>query len=58
MSKMLNVQVIQRVFCEGMVSCLDMKPELLDKLFPQLENLISLHFNFLRQLRAVQVKLS
>eukprot|EP00088_Acartia_fossae_P033899 TRINITY_DN3477_c0_g1_i9.p1 TRINITY_DN3477_c0_g1~~TRINITY_DN3477_c0_g1_i9.p1 ORF type:complete len:1159 (+),score=471.85 TRINITY_DN3477_c0_g1_i9:327-3803(+) len=48
------LKVIQRVFCEGMVSCLDMKPELLDRLFPQLDNLISIHFQFLRQLRAVQ----
>ena len=49
------LKVIQKVFCEGMVTYLDMKPELLDRLFPQLETLISLHFDFLRQLRERQV---
>jgi len=48
------LKVIQKVFCEGMVTYLDMKPELLDRLFPQLETLISLHFEFLRQLRERQ----
>ena len=51
------LKVIQKVFCEGMVTYLDMKPELLDRLFPQLETLISLHFEFLRQLRERQVSL-
>jgi len=45
------LKVIQKVFCEGMVSYLDMKPELLERLFPQLETLINIHFQFLRQLR-------
>ena len=49
------LKVIQKVFCEGMVTYLDMKPELLDRLFPQLDTLISLHFQFLRQLRERQV---
>ena len=48
------LKVIQKVFCEGMVTYLDMKPELLDRLFPQLDTLISLHFEFLRQLRERQ----
>lgn len=48
------LKVIQKVFCEGMVTYLDMKPELLDRLFPQLDTLISLHFQFLRQLRERQ----
>ena len=49
------LKVIQKVFCEGMTNYLDMKPELLDRLFPQLDTLISLHFEFLRQLRERQV---
>ena len=51
------LKVIQKVFCEGMTTYLDMKPDLLDRLFPQLETLINLHFEFLRQLRERQVKL-
>ena len=49
------LKVIQKVFCEGMTTYLDMKPELLDRLFPQLDTLINLHFEFLRQLRERQV---
>ena len=49
------LKVIQKVFCEGMTNYLDMKPELLDRLFPQLDTLINLHFEFLRQLRERQV---
>ena len=49
------MQVIQKVFCEGMVTYLDMKPDLLERLFPQLDTLISIHFEFLRQLRITQV---
>ena len=30
-----SLQVIQRVFCEGMTQHLDMRPEILDRLFPQ-----------------------
>ena len=52
------LKVIQKVFCEGMVTYLDMKQELLDRLFPQLDTLISLHFEFLRQLRERQVEQS
>lgn len=48
------LKVIQKVFCEGMTTYLDMKPELLDRLFPQLDTLISIHFDFLRQLRERQ----
>merc|ERR1719394_878893 len=48
------LKVIQKVFCEGMTTYLDMKPELLDRLFPQLDTLINLHFEFLRQLRERQ----
>ena len=50
------LKVIQKVFCEGMTTYLDMKPELLDRLFPQLDTLINLHFEFLRQLRERQVQ--
>jgi len=48
------LKVIQKVFCEGMVTYLDMKPDLLERLFPQLDTLISIHFEFLRQLRITQ----
>ena len=48
------LKVIQRVFCEGMTQYLDIKPELLERLFPQLDTLIDLHFEFLRQLRERQ----
>ena len=44
------------MFCEGLVTYLDMKPELLDRLFPQLDTLINIHFEFLRQLRIRQVR--
>ena len=66
--------MIQRVFCEGMTQHLDMRPEILDRLFPQvysiisqiiseievtlllpqLDTLIDMHFEFLRQLRERQ----
>ena len=46
--------MIQRVFCEGLTQYLDMKPELLERLFPQLDSLIDMHFEFLRQLRERQ----
>jgi hypothetical protein len=32
------VQVIQKVFCEGMVQYLDMKAEIVERLFPQATN--------------------
>lgn len=48
------LKVIQRVFCEGLTQYLDMKPELLERLFPQLDSLIDMHFEFLRQLRERQ----
>jgi A-kinase anchor protein 13 len=48
------LRVIQRVFCEGMTQHLDMKPEILERLFPQLDTLIEMHFEFLRQLRERQ----
>ena len=67
-----SLKVIQRVFCEGMTQHLDMRPEILDRLFPQvckypqkereklyntssqLDTLIDMHFEFLRQLRERQ----
>jgi len=48
------LKVIQRVFCEGMAAYLDLKPQLLERLFPQLDTLINIHFEFLRQLRIIQ----
>ena len=55
LTSLSGVQVIQKVFCEGLVTYLDMKQEVVDRLFPQLDTLISIHFEFLRQLRIRQV---
>ena len=46
---------IQKLFFEEMKLQLDMKSEVLVKLFPELENLVDIHFDFLKQLRIQQV---
>ena len=46
---------IQKLFFEEMKLQLDMKSEVLVKLFPELDNLLDIHLDFLKQLRIQQV---
>ena len=46
---------IQKIFFEEMKIQLDMNPDLLEKIFPQLDNLLDIHSDFLKQLRIQQV---
>ena len=49
------IKVMEKVFMEGMVVYVGVKQDTIDKIFPQLDELIRLRFEFLRQLRERQV---
>ena len=46
--------MIQKIFVEGMYKYLNMPKEIVERIFPCIEDLIELHFKFLHQLRARQ----
>ena len=48
------LQVMQKIFVEGMYKYLSLNKEIVDKIFPCLDTLIDLHFKFLEELRARQ----
>ena len=48
------LQVMQKIFVDGMKKYLSLTKEIVDRIFPCLETLIDLHFNFLEELRARQ----
>ena len=48
------LQVMQKIFVEGMKKYLSLTKEIVDRIFPCLETLIDLHFNFLVELSARQ----
>ena len=48
------LQVMQKIFVDGMKKYLSLTKEIVDRIIPCLETLIDLHFNFLEELRARQ----
>eukprot|EP00094_Tigriopus_californicus_P002858 TCALIF_02756-PA protein Name:"Similar to AKAP13 A-kinase anchor protein 13 (Homo sapiens)" AED:0.12 eAED:0.12 QI:0/0.64/0.6/0.73/1/1/15/1980/1495 len=48
------LKVIQKIFVEGMYKYLNIPPEIVDRIFPCIEELIEIHFKFLEQLRIRQ----
>ena len=48
------LKVIQKIFVEGMFKYLSLSKDIVDRIFPQIDTLIDLHFRFLEELRARQ----
>ena len=48
------LKVIQKIFVEGMFRYLSLSKDIVDRIFPQIDALIDLHFRFLEELRARQ----
>lgn len=48
------LKVIQKIFVEGMYKYLNMPKEIVERIFPCIDELIELHFKFLHRLRARQ----
>lgn len=48
------LKVIQKIFIEGMFKYLSLPKEIVDRIFPFIDELIDLHFRFLEELRARQ----
>ena len=46
--------MIQKIFVEGMFKYLSLSKDIVDRIFPQIDTLIDLHFRFLEELRARQ----
>ena len=46
--------MMQKIFIEGMFKYLSLSKDIVDRIFPQIDTLIDLHFNFLEQLRTRQ----
>ena len=52
------LKVIQKIFVEGMFKYLSLSKDIVDRIFPQIDTLIDLHFRFLEELRARQNQVS
>uniref|UniRef100_T1IKF7 DH domain-containing protein n=1 Tax=Strigamia maritima TaxID=126957 RepID=T1IKF7_STRMM len=50
----MTLKIMQKVFAQGMLKELQITPEMVDKIFPQLDELIEFHMLFLRKLRERQ----
>ena len=48
------LKVIQKIFVQGMFRYLSLSKDIVDRIFPQIDALIDLHFRFLEELRARQ----
>ena len=48
------LKVIQKIFVEGMFRYLSLSKDIVNRIFPQIDALIELHFRFLEELRARQ----
>ena len=48
------LKMMQKIFIEGMFKYLSLSKDIVDRIFPQIDTLIDLHFNFLEQLRTRQ----